>query len=271
MICDSSFRDLTVGLGVGAVRLRACHRDCAAVLATSIRSLVRVTRRSAPEDYRSRHFSGIMEELLFRGILFRWIEEFGGQLVRACVDVGAVRLRPFVQPQCDLVLVLRDRGRSRGAARRRLYAHPQPVASDRASRGVEFHPGFIFGRAGVGDRLNGLVRPQLSGSEWLSGGPFGLEASVIALVLATAAGVWMMWQSVRRGGSSADGGSGAVSPALFRRPSRPSARTLFSWRRPSLRAVPASRVEIRRPHGLRLRDTSPRAACASPAFSPIRP
>jgi hypothetical protein len=33
----------------------------------------------------------------------------------------------------------------------------------------------------------------------LSGGTFGLEASLIALVIATAAGVWLVYLSVRKG------------------------------------------------------------------------
>jgi hypothetical protein len=45
----------------------------------------------------------------------------------------------------------------------------------------------------------GLVTARLSGPELLSGGAFGLEASVIALVIATAAGVWLVMLSVKRG------------------------------------------------------------------------
>jgi hypothetical protein len=39
----------------------------------------------------------------------------------------------------------------------------------------------------------------LSGPELLSGGLFGLEASVIALLCATAAGIWLVVRAVRAG------------------------------------------------------------------------
>jgi hypothetical protein len=50
-----------------------------------------------------------------------------------------------------------------------------------------------------GNPAFGLVEAKLSGSALLSGGGFGLEASVIALVIATAAGVWFVWLAVKRG------------------------------------------------------------------------
>ena len=45
----------------------------------------------------------------------------------------------------------------------------------------------------------GLVEAKLSGPELLSGGTFGLEASVIALVIATGAGIWLVVRAVRAG------------------------------------------------------------------------
>jgi hypothetical protein len=46
---------------------------------------------------------------------------------------------------------------------------------------------------------HGLIDSRLEGPEILSGGPFGLEASVIALVVATAAGVWFVIRAIRAG------------------------------------------------------------------------
>jgi hypothetical protein len=46
---------------------------------------------------------------------------------------------------------------------------------------------------------HGLVEAHLSGPVLLSGGQFGLEASVIALIIATAAGVTFVWFAVRKG------------------------------------------------------------------------
>jgi len=46
---------------------------------------------------------------------------------------------------------------------------------------------------------HGLVQAQLSGPPLLSGGTFGLEASLICLTIATATGVWMVYRAVRKG------------------------------------------------------------------------
>ena len=46
---------------------------------------------------------------------------------------------------------------------------------------------------------HGLVEAKLSGPAILSGGGFGLEASVIALVVAGAAGAWLVRLSIKRG------------------------------------------------------------------------
>ena len=60
-----------------------------------------------------------------------------------------------------------------------------------------FTPGFIFDGPVSGVDQNGLVEAKLSGPELLSGGTFGLEASVIALVIATGAGIWLVVRAVR--------------------------------------------------------------------------
>ena len=72
------------------------------------------------------------------------------------------------------------------------------------------------------DETRGLVDARLSGPELLSGGGFGLEASVIALTIATAAGLWLVvlaaCQTVRAGRGRAGGFSGlagAFLAALF--------------------------------------------------------
>jgi hypothetical protein len=62
-----------------------------------------------------------------------------------------------------------------------------------------FTQGFIFDVPVSGLDQDGLVEAQLSGPVLLSGGAFGLEASLIALAIATAAGIWLVVLAVRRG------------------------------------------------------------------------
>lgn len=62
-----------------------------------------------------------------------------------------------------------------------------------------FAQGEVFGVPVSGGAVHGFLRSPLSGPPLLSGGAFGLEASVIALVIATAAGVWFVLLAIKRG------------------------------------------------------------------------
>jgi membrane protease YdiL (CAAX protease family) len=61
-----------------------------------------------------------------------------------------------------------------------------------------FTQGYLFGIPVSGVAEEGLVTSRLSGPELVTGGGFGLEASVIAFVLATGAGLAMVILAVRR-------------------------------------------------------------------------
>ena len=106
----------------------------------------RVTAR-AP---RPRHFRRGLRRDVFRGILFRWLEEFGGSWARPAADLGLFRRRASCQSQRELGRRGRDRLRGWRDARRRLHADTQPVAADGHPRRLEFHPGRDFRHPGVG-------------------------------------------------------------------------------------------------------------------------
>jgi hypothetical protein len=44
-----------------------------------------------------------------------------------------------------------------------------------------------------------MVDAQLSGNPLLTGNGFGLEASLIAIVIATLFGLWLLWLAIRKG------------------------------------------------------------------------
>jgi hypothetical protein len=50
-----------------------------------------------------------------------------------------------------------------------------------------------------GTFVRGLVEAELSGPPLLSGGQFGLEASLIAMILATAFGSYLLYRAIREG------------------------------------------------------------------------
>jgi hypothetical protein len=62
-----------------------------------------------------------------------------------------------------------------------------------------FAEGYIFDVPVSGQPEQGLVTAKLSGPLLLSGGDFGLEASLIAVIIAGSLGVWFVWMAVKRG------------------------------------------------------------------------
>jgi hypothetical protein len=62
-----------------------------------------------------------------------------------------------------------------------------------------FTQGGVFGVAVSGNDIPGLLQGRLSGPVWLSGGAFGAEASVVAVVLCLAAGIFFIAKVVQQG------------------------------------------------------------------------
>ena len=73
------------------------------------------------------------------------------------------------------------------------------MAADGLHAAWNFTQGEIFDVPVSGTSRAWLLLAKLSGPAILSGGPFGLEASVITLILATAAGLWFVWRAIRKG------------------------------------------------------------------------
>jgi hypothetical protein len=143
--------------------------------------------------------AGFMEELFFRGILFRWIEEFGGTwagLIGSSILFG---LAHGWNPNSDVTastFIAVEAGILLGGAYMLTRSLWMPMGLHAA---WNFTQGFLFDVPVSGIAENGLVTAKLSGPALLSGGQFGLEGSVIALVIATAAGIWLVILAVRRG------------------------------------------------------------------------
>ena len=142
---------------------------------------------------------GVTEELLFRGILFRHLEDFGGSWFALALTSALFGVAHIMNPNATYFssfAIAVEAGVLLGGAymlTRSLWA---PIGIHAA---WNFTQGEIFDVPVSGIDGTGLVEAKLSGPELLSGGSFGLEASVIALVIATAAGVWMVVRSVRAG------------------------------------------------------------------------
>ena len=144
-------------------------------------------------------FAAVSEELVFRGILFRWLEEFGGSwaaLLLTSILFGAVHLRNPNASVIAAVGIAFEAGVMLGAAYMLTRSLWLPMGIHAA---WNFAQGEIFDIPVSGTPVHGLVTARLSGPPLLTGNGFGLEASIIAVVVATAFGLWLLWLAVRRG------------------------------------------------------------------------
>jgi membrane protease YdiL (CAAX protease family) len=144
-------------------------------------------------------FPAISEELLFRGILFRWIEEFGGSwmaLLLTSAFFGAVHLsNPHASAIAALGIAIGG-GVMLGAAYMLTRSLWLPMGIHAA---WNFAQGEIYDIPVSGNPVHGLVEARLTGAPLLTGNGFGLEASLIAMVAATLFGLWLLWLAMRQG------------------------------------------------------------------------
>ena len=142
---------------------------------------------------------GFMEELLFRGILFRWLEDFAGSWAALAVTSILFGLIHIANPNAtwfSSFAIAVEAGILLGGAYMLTRSLWLPIGLHAAWNVMQ---GAVFDIPVSGNASEGLVQAKLVGPALLSGGGFGLEASIIALVIATAAGVGFVWAAVKRG------------------------------------------------------------------------
>jgi membrane protease YdiL (CAAX protease family) len=144
-------------------------------------------------------FPAISEELVFRGILFRWIEEFGGSwmaLLLTSAFFGASHLmNPNATPIAAIGIAL-EAGVMLGAAYMLTRSLWLPMGLHAA---WNFAQGEIWDIPVSGTTVHGIVDARLTGDPLLTGNGFGLEASLICIVVATLFGLWLLWLAIRKG------------------------------------------------------------------------
>lgn len=143
---------------------------------------------------------GIFEETLFRGILFRLLEEGLGSWIALTITALFFGLSHWGNPNATLwssVAIALEAGVLFGAvymATRSLW-----VAMG-LHTAWNFLQGTIFGVAvsGNGAPTDSLFQPIIQGNPWLTGGAFGIEASVIAVALGLGLGSYLIIQAMRQ-------------------------------------------------------------------------
>lgn len=143
--------------------------------------------------------AGFIEEVITRGIIFRWLEEFAGSWIALLISslfFGFMHQMNDNATVWSSIAISIEAGILLGGAymlTRNLWLAIGLHA------GWNVTQGFVWGVPVSGNPFVGMVESGLYGPDWLSGGAFGLEASVIALVIATSAGIWMVWQAKKAG------------------------------------------------------------------------
>ncbi|QDM40259.1 CPBP family intramembrane glutamic endopeptidase [Altererythrobacter sp. TH136] len=143
--------------------------------------------------------AGIFEEILARGVLFRFLEQFGGSWFALALSSALFGLGHLGNDNATVFSSLSiavEAGVMLGGAymlTRNLWL------AIGLHFGWNFAQGYIWDVPVSGFQVDGLVESYPAGPVLLSGGPFGLEASVIALALATPLGMWFVYRAVRAG------------------------------------------------------------------------
>jgi uncharacterized protein len=144
--------------------------------------------------------SGVFEELLFRGALFRIVEESLGSWISLAVSSLVFGLVHLINPAATLtgaLFISVEAGLLLAAAymlTRRLWLS------------IGFHMAWNYTQSAIfsgivsgNDSAPGLIRSSIEGPLALTGGSFGLEASLVAFVVCTATGVALLVAALRRG------------------------------------------------------------------------
>ncbi len=144
--------------------------------------------------------SGIFEELVFRGVLFRSMEDLFGSWISLAISSVVFGLVHLLNPAATLIAAISisiEAGLLLAAAymlTRRLWVSIGFHMSWNYTQSAIFS-GIVSG--GVADP--GLIRSNIKGPAVLTGGAFGLESSAIAFLLCTATGIALLIMAVRRG------------------------------------------------------------------------
>lgn len=143
--------------------------------------------------------AGVVEELLIRGIVFRLIEEWLGSWIALGTSALLFGALHAANPHADAIssiAIALEAGVMLAAA----Y-----MLTRRLGLAIGIHAAWnytqsgVFGVATSGYEFTGYLQGRTHGPTLLSGGEFGAEASIVAVIVCTASGGLMLLLAHRRG------------------------------------------------------------------------
>jgi hypothetical protein len=140
----------------------------------------------------------VLEEVVMRGIVFRVLEKSLGSWIALAISAALFGLLHLLNPGAtwlNAASVMLEGGVMLAAAymlTRRLWL----------CIGIHFAWNFtqggVFSAAVSGGKTSGFLQGQMAGPTWLTGGAFGAEASLVALVVCVIAGLLLLIAAARR-------------------------------------------------------------------------
>jgi membrane protease YdiL (CAAX protease family) len=135
-------------------------------------------------------FAGMVEEIVMRGLLFRFLEIAAGRWIALLVTSSLFGLIHLANPDAGVMAAI-------GTGAMGMLLGAGYLATRRLWLPIALHAGWNFALAGLAGSHNsgtiqdGLLVTAIDGSRWLTGGAFGFEASLetIALALLCAGGL----------------------------------------------------------------------------------
>ncbi|MFC4114409.1 CPBP family intramembrane glutamic endopeptidase [Nonomuraea zeae] len=144
--------------------------------------------------------AAVTEELLFRGVLFRIIEERFGTWISLVVTAVLFGLSHLLNPDASLwgaIAIMLEAGGMFAAAYAATRSLWLPIG---VHFGWNFAASAIFGTVVSGNGANqGLLDASMSGPALITGGDFGPEGSLYSVVFCVLMTIAFLWLARRRG------------------------------------------------------------------------
>lgn len=143
--------------------------------------------------------AGVAEEIIFRGAIYRLLEDGFGSLIAIALSGALFGLLHAFNPGATLAsttAIATEAGILLAAAY--LVTRSLWLAIG-LHVGWNFTEGGIFGAAVSGGKSHGLITTVFAGPDWLTGGKFGPEASLTAVALCVVVAAVLLAVAIRRG------------------------------------------------------------------------
>lgn len=142
----------------------------------------------------------VSEEIFFRGILFRMINRrwnIWAALVISALIFGGLHILNDNATLWSSIAIAIEAGSLLGAA----YAYSKNIWLPIGIHWIwNYTQGNILGFPVSGeDNVTSIITPEISGPQWLTGGSFGTEASVISAVIGLLISLWFIRKTIQQG------------------------------------------------------------------------